>query len=119
MTQKYRKGDVVTVKAVVQSDNFDPEKKDANVYVLPEGHYTSIFVDPKAVTMVQPYFAPGERVQKKHNKSDGMDRRHPVRGTVLAMHDIDVWVQFDHGKRGTVPAIELEPSTETKIGLVA
>jgi nucleoside phosphorylase len=112
MTQKYRKGDIVTVKAVVQRDFTLDEGE--QVYLTPRGHYTSIFVDPDAVAIVQPYFAAGERVQTKTSKP-----RNPVRGTVIAMNDDAVWVKFDHGKHGTVPAVELEPSTETKLGVAA
>lgn len=103
MTQKYRKGDIVTVKATIQA-NFDGSQ----VFLRPYGHYTDIFVDPEVVTMVQPYFAPGERVQKKERNVGA----HHIRGTVVAISEDSVWVKFDHGKHGTVPAVELEPSTE-------
>ncbi|MBD9544312.1 hypothetical protein IB276_33235 [Ensifer sp. ENS04] len=115
MTQNYRKGDVVTVKAVVALVH----SEDGKIYLRPEGHYQDIFVDSDAVTMVQPYFAAGERVQKKSDKPEG-SRRHtwtPIRGTVVAMSEDAVWVKFDNGKHGTVPAVELEPSTEAGGGL--
>ena len=110
MTQKYRKGDIVTVKAVVALANTEG----GQIYLRPYGHYTDIFVDPEAVTLTQPYFAPGERVQKRMEMPEGHRRQKPVlvRGTVVAMSEDSVWVKFDHGKHGTVPAVELEPSTE-------
>lgn len=118
MTQKYRKGDLVTIKAIVSSD-FTPGGDDRQVFLQPKGHYSSILVDPDIVTMVQPFFATGERVQKKQEKPNGRHSSSPVRGTVLAMHNGDVWVEFDHGKNGTVPAVELEPSTETHLSVAA
>jgi hypothetical protein len=121
MTQKYRKGDVVTIKAIVSSD-FTPGGDDRQVFLQPKGHYSSILVDPDIVTMVQPFFAAGERVQTKSSVREDGTRRvkaGPVRGTVLAMHNGDVWVEFDHGKNGTVPAVELEPSTEPHLSIAA
>lgn len=119
---KYRKGDLVSIQAVVSS-NFDPSGDDKQVFLQPVGHYSSILVDPNIVTIVQPFFAAGERVQTISSVKEDRSRRvkaGPVRGTVLAMHNGDVWVEFDHGKNGTVPAVELEPSTEPKpLSLVA
>jgi hypothetical protein len=115
MTHHYRKGDIVTVKAVILSNSKDGDNDANNVYLQPLGHYTGIFVDPESVTLVQPFFAAGERVQKKCDKPETSNRQHtwtPVRGTVVAMNEDAVWVKFDHGQHGTVPAVDLEPSTE-------
>lgn len=107
MTQEYRKGDIVTVQAVVETVWGDDvaESIRNNLGIRIAGQ-SAIYVKPDAVTLITPFFAAGERVQKKEAKG--------VRGTVVAMDEGSVWVKFDHGPHGTVPAVELEPSTELR-----
>lgn len=116
MTQKYRKGDVVTITAIVETQYADTEDLTSirnRVSIRVQGQ-SSILVEPDQLTLVTPFFAPGERVQKKQR-----DGRNYIRGTVIAMSETDVWVKFDNGKHGTVPAVALEPSTEAGPHVVA
>lgn len=104
MTQKYRKGDIVTVQAVVETVwGEDVAESIRNSLGIRIAGQSPIYVKPDVVTLITPFFAAGERVQKKEAKG--------VRGTVVAMNDDVVWVKFDHGTHGTVPAVDLEPST--------
>jgi hypothetical protein len=103
MSRTYRKGDIVTIRAVVER-HYDAEVNHigGQVSIKVEDHHQTIFVKPEQLTIQIPFFAPGERVQKINSG------RTPIRGTVVANSEDSVWVKFDTGKHGTVPANELE-----------
>lgn len=110
MTQKFRKGDIVTIRATIVSGE-PTASMPASLYVEPHGHHTNIFVDAKHVEMVTPFFKIGERVRKK---------LHPeITGTVVATLDNDCWVDLDLGRRGTIKATELEPDPKGELHVVA
>ncbi len=117
MTQKFRKGDLVSIQAVVETQYDDRDELTSirnKVSIRVEGQSTML-VSPDQLVLVTPFFAVGERVQTKSSvKEDGSRRMKagPVRGTVVAHSEDAVWVKFDHGQHGTVAAVDLEPSTE-------
>jgi hypothetical protein len=105
MTQKFRKGDIVTVRAVVTTvyDHHEDTVLADQIKIEIDGTHQGIFLKPSQLTMEIPFFAPGERVRTKSSV------KNPVDGTVMANDEGQVWVKFDHGKHGTVSALELEP----------
>lgn len=104
MSRKYRKGDIVTVRAVVETHYTEGEILKDQVKIEIEGTHQSVFVKPDQLTIQIPFFAPGERVRKRNST----DRT----GTVAANAEGEVWVRFDNGKHGTVLATDLEPIPE-------
>ncbi|MGO7308816.1 hypothetical protein ACCS91_33715 [Rhizobium ruizarguesonis] len=113
MTQKFRKGDIVTVEAVVESQYGDEPSYPtlAHKVTVKVAGGEKLMLKPEQLTLITPFFAPGERVKKKG--------RVMITGTVVANHEGFVWVKFDHGKPGTVPATELEPLEEVGLHVVA
>lgn len=95
-----REGDIVTIQATVIRPATGSGSLGETHCVRPLGHYADIYVDPDKVTMLTPFFKNGERVRKVRDSK--------VTGTVIALHDGDVWVALDKGTRGTIPATELE-----------
>jgi hypothetical protein len=98
-----RKGDIVTIKAVVEMvypNNPDYPSLNDKAKVRVEGHHDAIWVDLAQVTVVTPCFNNGERVRKIHNPE--------ITGTIVATFDGDCWVDLDKGNRGTIKATDLE-----------
>lgn len=105
MTRQFRKGDVVSILAVVErhySDTDDMSSIRNMVSIKPEGH-TSFLVNPDQLTIMTPFFAAGDRVSKKVKPG-----KPPVWGTVVARDESFVWIKFDHGTHGTAMADELD-----------
>ncbi|KQS84303.1 hypothetical protein [Rhizobium sp. Leaf383] len=95
MTQKFRQGDIVTVRATVSSDDsYDPDR----AYVRPFGSHTDIFVSLDATEMLYPFFKVRDRVVGKETG---------FAGAVVATFDDQCWVRFDSGSLATIQATDL------------
>jgi hypothetical protein len=109
----FRRGDIVSVQAIVNTHYTEGDILKDQVKIEIEGTHQSIFVKPDQLTLQIPFFAPGERVRKKNSG------RTPITGVVVANSEDSVWVKFDNGKHGTMPAVELEPLEREKPHVVA
>ena len=94
MTQKFRTGDIITIKASVTSDSYDPTK----LYVRPFGHHADVFVAIEAAEMLYPFFKARDRVVGKETG---------FHGEVVATFDDQCWVRFDSGSLATILANDL------------
>ena len=101
-TQLFRSGDVVSILATVNRHyDHDADSALANlVTVSIDGQHSSVFVTANKLTLVTPFFSTGDKVRKKGHLN--------VKGEVIAMDGEMAWVRFSDGKRGTVPALEIE-----------
>lgn len=85
---KYRKGDQVTVRAVVKFNQDD----DTHVHLEINGHYQSVMLDQKLITMTMPVFEVGDDVswlQPDPSLSAG--------GVILAISDDHAWIELGGG----------------------
>lgn len=95
---KYRKGDIVSIRAEVRSDfPGDDVTGSGKVYVKPIGYYDSMLIDPETVELVHRHVEPGQTVY--HNGT-------PV--TVKAVVDSEAWVATDAYDRYVVDLYELD-----------
>jgi len=104
MTQKFRRGDIVTVKAVVDT-HYDRGEDypilSGKVSVKVDGQRDTLLLTPEQLTLIVPFFAATDRVRRKEAKH--------ITGEVIATIDGKVWIRFDAGnKMGTLDATEIE-----------
>jgi hypothetical protein len=105
MTRLYRKGDIVTIVAVVEKDEVEDgtgvvhDDLGPTIKVKPEGHWTDLYIPKVSVSLVRPFFKPDEPVIY----DNGVETAGPV-GTVKATNGDDVWVQLVDNKMQTWPA---------------
>jgi hypothetical protein len=104
---EFRKGDVVAIRATVEFiyDNTD----ETRVSVKPDGHYTSIMLDPKHLALVHHAYSPGDRVFLDTNNV----------GTVLAVCDGKAWVKYDNGNYGSPALCMLSPYRDEPTAIAA
>lgn len=84
---KYRKGDEVTVRAVVKYDQDD----DTHVHLEINGHYQSVMLDKKLITMATPVFEVGDDV------SWDAPPDHIGGGVILAISNDHAWIELGGG----------------------
>lgn len=95
---KFRKGDVVSVKATVRMDFYG--KDDDYVYLDVPGHYNGISLKPERVDLVKPALEHGDTVQVPCSIPG--DPRPSLTAKVMAVADDMVWVQSENGSFDTV-----------------
>lgn len=101
----YRKGDIVTVKAIVSTD-FEGVGAEENYFrnkvcLMPQNHHSAIWIETRHVTLLVPFFARNDFVVTP----DGQ------RGQVIATFDAMVWVRLENGDLCTWPAADLTRNT--------
>lgn len=96
MTRPFREGDIVAVTGTVI---YDQEGAASEIAINLDGRYSSVSVKPESVSLIRPFFKPGELVVY----DNGVETAGPV-GIVKATNDDDVWVQLADGKMQTWPA---------------
>lgn len=84
---KYRKGDEVTVRAVVKYHQDD----DTHVHLEIEGHYQSVMLDQKLVMMAKPLFEVGDDV------SWDSSPQQVGGGVILAISNDHAWIELGGG----------------------
>lgn len=84
---KYRKGDAVTVLAVVKFDQDD----DTHVHIEINGHYQSVMLDQKLITMAKPLFEVGDDV------SWDAEACQAAGGVILAISNDHAWIELGGG----------------------
>ena len=103
MTRLYRKGDIVTIIAVVERDetesSIEHDELGPTINVKPEGHWTALHIPKNSASLIRPFFKPDELVIY----ANGVETAGPV-GTVKATHGDDVWVQLADNTMQTWPA---------------
>ena len=109
MNPKFRKGDVITIRATVV-DGRPSESIPDKIYVEPFGHHANIFVSADAVELVHRFFAPRDRVTHRDNG---------FAGEVVATFDDQCWIHFDSGTLATVYANDLAEEVRAGLELVA
>ncbi|KPH04534.1 hypothetical protein CO657_26270 (plasmid) [Rhizobium acidisoli] len=105
MTHKFRKGDIVTLQAVVDNHYSDNEVNypvlSGKVSIRVGDQRDTFLVTPDQLEIRVPHFSKGDRIRKTDSKH--------IEGTVVATVEDKVWVQFDHGAAmGTVDATAIE-----------
>lgn len=95
MTRRFRKGDVVTIRAVITHDEIEQDDALADhrgptVRAKPDGYCDGLFIPKSSVKLVVPHFEVGERVIY----DDGIEvGKHAA--TVKAVADGRLWVDVD------------------------
>lgn len=84
---KYRAGDKVTVRAVVKYDQSD----DTHVHLEIEGHYQSVMLAQKLITMATPLFEVGDDV------SWDAAACQVGGGVILAISSEHAWIELGGG----------------------
>lgn len=100
--EHYRKGDIVTVKAIVSTDFEGIRVADDyfrnKVCLTPQSHHSAIWIETRHVTLLVPFFGPNDFVVTPDNQP----------GQVIATFDAMVWVRLDNGDLCTWPAADLK-----------
>lgn len=92
----FRKGDIVTIEATIESRPFvlDDGRSQVKIKFPP---YHDAYVDPAQLTMLRPAFEVGDRVE--WSTHDGADS---WAGHILSIANDHLWVQLDDGSFSTV-----------------
>lgn len=107
MTRLFRKGDVVSLTAVVETDQRAPSGNEAGplmAHIKLDGHYSPFYVDTALVTLLVPRFNEGDNVVSKEFVGTGI---------VRAVFGQKAWVEID-GRMQTLMAADLRLESEGK-----
>jgi hypothetical protein len=107
MTRLFRKGDVVSLTAVIEMDQRAPSGHEAGplmTHVRIDGHHSPFYVEAEHVTLLVPHFNPNDKVVSTEFVGTGI---------VRAVFGQKAWVEVDGGMR-TLMAGDLRLESEGK-----
>lgn len=105
MTRLFRKGDVVSLTAIIAEDQVarqGPEVSASMARVKIDGHYNPLYVEADLVTLVVPHFNPNDKVVSTEFVGTGI---------VRAVFGPKAWVEID-GRMQTLMAADLRLESE-------
>ncbi|MDQ0422363.1 hypothetical protein J2045_003411 [Peteryoungia aggregata LMG 23059] len=107
MTRLFRKGDVISLTGVIETDQRTPSGHEAGplmTHVRVDGHHSPFYVEADLVTLLVPHFNPNDKV---------VSTEFVGTGTVRAIFGPKAWVEID-GRMQTLMAADLRLESEGK-----